>query len=379
MLKINYKDTVLPPTGRVYRKTENANGTLQLADVTVYEAEGDSFGAADINATNAAVNNGAVWRYTHTKHGTVHALEGAGENIKFLAAARYTYADTFTVNGTPTAAVAADGKPLADGFFAAGCMVQCFYNGDTLNFSHGGAALNYKVIAVAAESELPQSTVENTLAVSTEMPFTVSGFAMALPKTAQEGEVVFVCGADSPCHFTAVKHKSIPLCVRLCYQYVQGAWQKKDFWIYQQGWQTVFTYLLSGTADNTGAWKSSDPGVAAIKSSTAQGITLEIKNNLTYNANTMACILAGVDFSKYSTLRVEAKWSNMLDIPMLTVNKSIVINQMLATARLGTVNEWTQVLLDIKNIAVEGYIGFYCVPAQLSSGTVQIRQILLEP
>lgn len=54
-LKTDYKDAVY--TGnRKYTQTNNTDGTVSLLDTTAYSTEGDAFGAADINATNSAVN-----------------------------------------------------------------------------------------------------------------------------------------------------------------------------------------------------------------------------------------------------------------------------------------------------------------------------------
>lgn len=54
-LKTDYKNDKFSGA-RKYRKTDNEDGTISLEDVTVYEETGDVFGAADINATNEAVN-----------------------------------------------------------------------------------------------------------------------------------------------------------------------------------------------------------------------------------------------------------------------------------------------------------------------------------
>ena len=54
-LKTDYKDAVY--TGnRKYTQANNTDGTISLVDATAYSTEGDTFGAADINATNQAVN-----------------------------------------------------------------------------------------------------------------------------------------------------------------------------------------------------------------------------------------------------------------------------------------------------------------------------------
>ena len=59
-LKTNYKEDVF--TGnRKYQMTTNGDGTVSFTDVTEYSQVGDTFGAADINATNAAINNIGTW------------------------------------------------------------------------------------------------------------------------------------------------------------------------------------------------------------------------------------------------------------------------------------------------------------------------------
>lgn len=58
-LKTDYKDAVY--TGdRKYTQTNNTDGTISLVDATAYSTEGDTFGAADINATNTAVNGNSA-------------------------------------------------------------------------------------------------------------------------------------------------------------------------------------------------------------------------------------------------------------------------------------------------------------------------------
>lgn len=64
MLKTDYKDDILNTDVNVNRKFNivRSNGTLveqnvELRETTVFEQEGDSFGAKDINATNTAIND----------------------------------------------------------------------------------------------------------------------------------------------------------------------------------------------------------------------------------------------------------------------------------------------------------------------------------
>lgn len=58
MLRTDYADDI-PASGvtkRSYTMTDNGDGSVSFNDVTDYQSRGDTFGAADINATNVAVN-----------------------------------------------------------------------------------------------------------------------------------------------------------------------------------------------------------------------------------------------------------------------------------------------------------------------------------
>lgn len=59
-LKTNYVDDVLDTTKnqlRKYNQIKNDDGTVSFVDVTEYTQVGTSFGAKDINDTNAAIND----------------------------------------------------------------------------------------------------------------------------------------------------------------------------------------------------------------------------------------------------------------------------------------------------------------------------------
>lgn len=59
-LKTTYTDDILDESAnelRKYKMISNDDGTVSFIDVTEYSQVGDSFGAGDINLTNAEVNN----------------------------------------------------------------------------------------------------------------------------------------------------------------------------------------------------------------------------------------------------------------------------------------------------------------------------------
>ena len=74
-LKTDYKDAIPPSTGRVYRPTYNSDGTMALEDVTEYQQVGDSFGAVQLNALDAEVNQHKA--DTENPHGVTAAEVGA--------------------------------------------------------------------------------------------------------------------------------------------------------------------------------------------------------------------------------------------------------------------------------------------------------------
>ena len=154
-LKVNEQD------GNVYLTLYNRDGSAALRDVAVKVSsevvqQGDNWTAAAANlllrldddgqpqlaltpqSIGAAAAAEGVKVYSHRKSGTVHELTGAGENIRFVAAADFAAGDTFRVNGTTCTASTTGGDPLWTGFFHAGATVVCYRTGNALTFNGGG-------------------------------------------------------------------------------------------------------------------------------------------------------------------------------------------------------------------------------------------------
>ena len=86
-LKTDYKNDIF--TGmRKYTKIDNPDGTLSLRDDTEYQTSDDIYAAADINATNQAVNQ------FYAEFGTKNT-----ENSNTFTALKAVKSATFTVTG----------------------------------------------------------------------------------------------------------------------------------------------------------------------------------------------------------------------------------------------------------------------------------------
>lgn len=101
-LKTNYVDDVLDTTKnqlRKYQQIQNDDGTVSFVDVTEYTQVGTSFGAKDINDTNAAINdvNGKLNMFGNlnvksTNNGTLpNIIQKNG--FYLIVAKRWTVAD----------------------------------------------------------------------------------------------------------------------------------------------------------------------------------------------------------------------------------------------------------------------------------------------
>ena len=120
-LKTNYVDDVLDSSKnqlRKYQQIQNDDGTVSFVDVTEYSTTGTSFGAKDINDTNAAVNelneslkslgfsrvaasSDKIVVFANTNKRTVISLSDKTEEIAFCCVSKvsaYGGSDNFLTN-----------------------------------------------------------------------------------------------------------------------------------------------------------------------------------------------------------------------------------------------------------------------------------------
>lgn len=189
-----------------------------------------------------------ISKYTHSKSNTVHNLIGEGPNVKFIATAVYNKGDKFSVNGQTMTIVTQNGDTLEDKFFVAGALVQCFIEGNTINFKTGGAgsSLNFTVVKGTTQ---PSSPAENTIWVNTATTISkwsikgsintsVAGTSGEVVLVAKMGDGISAIKGNNKLYFIPVK----------AYQYVSGAWQSKKVSYYVNGKWVSGGFVI--TADN---------------------------------------------------------------------------------------------------------------------------------
>lgn len=201
---------------------------------------------SDLDGVVNRADNG-FFTYMHTRSGSTHSLTGSGDNIKFLSAAGYSEGDGFTINGVKVTAQLINGESLPDGFFKSGMVVNCFRNGDTINFNGGGAGniLNFKIVGGISQ---PVSPAENTIWVNTAAA--ISGYTLSSARipsgTAREGWVHITARAAGSDSMNILKKNCIYMKLTNIYQYENGKWNRKEAYISRQGqWQQLSAVVVT--------------------------------------------------------------------------------------------------------------------------------------
>lgn len=201
---------------------------------------------SDLDGVVNSADNG-FFTYIHTKSGSMHNLTGNGDNIKFLSTASYSEGDSFKINGIKVTAQLISGENLPDDFFKSGVVVNCFRNGDSINFNAGGAGniLNFKVVGGTSQ---PASPVENTVWVNTATAisgYTVSGSELPVGITS-EGWVHITAQAAGTDSMNILKKNGIYMKMSHIYQYQNGKWNRKEAYICKQGqWQQLSAVIIT--------------------------------------------------------------------------------------------------------------------------------------
>lgn len=204
-------------------------------------------------ATNGYLNSAIFGTYTHEGEN----LTGSGQNGKFKATASETIS-TINVNGVNCSVKCGEESSMD---LVAGCWYMFILDGNTVNFSSGGAGagLNFKVVGGTAE---PVSPSENTIWANTDTAISSYVFAAAEPSDPVEGMVWISTGTASTVTFNALKKNGVMVYPMSAKQYIDGAWVDVTAKSYLSGewvdWTTYF-YKDGNTFDDlTGGYFSTN-------------------------------------------------------------------------------------------------------------------------
>lgn len=216
-----------------------ASGSIYQLELATYTAS--SIAIENVEQTFATVGSSGFSSYAVQKNGTVFALSGVGNNVKFIAPAAFEDGNTFTVNGTAVTALTQDGEALSGGYFASGAVVTAYLNGSTLYFKSGGAALNFKVVGGTTQ---PANPSENTIWVNTDTAITSWVFAAEAPAIAADGMVWVQTATIAPNAFNALKKNTLMAYPIGVFMYDGAAWATATAQIFYGGEWHGFELLL---------------------------------------------------------------------------------------------------------------------------------------
>ena len=184
--------------------------------------------------------------------------------------------------------------------------------------SGGGASLNFKVVAVSSLSNLPSSTIENTLAVVTTTPITSYVFSYTAPISPTEGMVWFHTGSTSLTPFNALKKNGIWVYPTACQQYVSNSWVTRTASTYQNGkwnswWDgTIYNYgqryddytgTLVGKGIGINSMWAPAPRVPSI-SYNSNNIAIRISGSAVQNKSGLVYYPNPIDLTDYTNLKL---------------------------------------------------------------------------
>lgn len=361
-----------------------ASGSIYQLELATYTAS--SIAIENVEQTFATVGGSGFSSYAVQKNGTVFALSGVGNNVKFIAPAAFEDGNTFTVNGAAVTALTQDGEALSGGYFVSGAVVTAYLNRSTLYFNSGGAALNFKVVGGTTQ---PANPSENTIWVNTDTAIASWAFSADQP-TGAEGMVWISTGAQSTASFNALKKNVLYVYPIVCLQYVGGAWNNKTALLYQRGeWVSLAKYLLQGAdlhAENGGTWSSDGWGITSGSgwewnnySITSNGIVIDNPSS-TYNVKYSVCgKQEATSFVGYNTLNfVYDITAQTTDNLYFAATESITnINTGTTAARKvlnsgQTIGSYTQTI-DVSSLNGNYYVAF----GLLRQGGILLREVYL--
>ena len=360
---------------------ENIDYTATKQDVTdaVYNSgAGDMLASAYDSNLDGIVNkaDNGVFVYTHSKSGTVHNLQGSGENIKFIATADWNAGDSLTINGETTHCLnnmleRIEDEELFKRNVTVTATVRAMNGYNRCFFKLGGAGLNFKIVGAATQ---PASPKENTIWINTSTSIKNWQFAVSQPTkradgtALQNGDLWIKTGIDTNVEFNAVKKNAIKLKLVDSYQWNGSAWIAKTAKIYINSKWTDLSFVMY------------EKGVFAVnysQSGNLGGITIGTDSIRFYNTgypvdnNYQYINLGGeIDWSQYSTVKVTLKsYTYSGSKPCYIAIGSSKTARDLASKSMGNSSVQT---LDVSNVKTKGYLNIGIQVGVQSSGTTDV-------
>ena len=334
------------------------------------------------NADNNGFLNSAIFgTYTHDAENLI----GWGENGKFKATVSGTIS-SINVNGVSHSVKCGEDSTMD---LVAGCWYTFILDGNTVNFSSGGAGggLNFKVVGSATE---PVSPSENMIWVNTSTPITGWTFSATKPEApadGQDGPVWIQTSAASTVEFNALKKNGIQIYPISAKQHVGGAWVDVTAKSYQNGawvdwWDGHSLFFYGNEMDAaTGGWivtpaywsKSGDGSKPAdmIPSVNSRG-GYTLKHGIA-SGGAIWHTKNKIDTSKISTIKFVGSMTSGSHTGMALYENIEFCSKHIVAELKGVLSQGTHTLT-VPSDCGDCYVGFYVYNNQ----TINVDEVIME-
>ena len=252
-----------------------------------------------------------------------------------------------------------------------------------------GGGLNFKVVGGTTQP----TGKENLIWVKTSTTITGYMFAGTKPASATNGTVLIQTAATSAAAFNALKKNTLMVYPDSVSQYVNGAWEKRDAWIYQNSaWKQIswsWLYVIQNgvivtppgfstfgyTGNTTLPTITAGEGYQQIASTTNSNA---VTTNSAIDLTNVTTVYAGINLVKV-TQSTTAKWKGISLAVLNAVgvaNHSALTNAIIEQQLTTTIGEQT-LSVDVSALTGSYYIGLTASSNGTSGSTIQAKNIWL--
>lgn len=169
----------------------------------------------------------------------------------------------------------------------------------------GGVELNFEVVGGTTQPENPK---ENTIWVNTPNEITGWIFSVDEPTEPADGAVWIRTGKSSNTEFNALKQNSINVYPRLCKQYIDNSWMKKEAMVYRDGeWESFSENILDLITGFT-TQRENGTGTITVDNNIVTVTTKGTGSN--EQANVIYFSAEKIDISDYTELSFDVEFEN---------------------------------------------------------------------